>query len=151
VRWVVLHRVPAERVSVYEGRAPSVRWEPLPHLPTFPTAIGAMRAFVDPLYESAHLSDEWVRRTWRGPCRVLHGVKLERLHMNTCITCDQPREGACFCERCGRAWNRAERTNDSTHAAAFEWIAERARRFERKKARERLERFKRKPTSKEVP
>ncbi len=77
--WVVLHRVPAERVSVYEGRKAALCWERYPHLGVFPTAIEAMRAFVDPLYASTHLSDEWIRRTWRGPCRVLHGVKLGRV------------------------------------------------------------------------
>lgn len=77
--WVVMQRKPSERVSVYDGREPESEWERYPHLGVFPTAIAAMRAFVDPLYSSARMSDAWVRRTWRGPCRVLHGVKLGRV------------------------------------------------------------------------
>ena len=51
-----------------------------------------------------------------------------------CAVCfEEPRVGWVFCRKCERAFMRAN--VDFTHVALIEWIAARARRIERRKAR----------------
>lgn len=38
-----------------------------------------------------------------------------------------------MCRTCGKAYNRAQRAADGTLLSTYQWIAERARRMERKR------------------
>lgn len=59
----------------------------------------------------------------------------------SCITCDEP-IGAPFCSKCGRAYDRANRVMVGDLASSFTWVANRARKFERQKARLKQKRSK---------
>ncbi len=53
-----------------------------------------------------------------------------------CAICDvERREDGAMCAACGRAYDRWNATSDGTMISLIVWVAARARRFERRKAR----------------